>query len=179
MVSQENMATQNPPPQEIYVFASPPRGAPNDLTVRELITLNWPAAKTVPELLSLWGVAADEPASAACISWSRGTLPVRLRRLTLQEFETRSMAEEVELNDLIKGEQIYQRVLPYLIAAGYTSFDQLPRKCERINPSGTPITRAEFFIPLVKGRVTDLSPPRRQLLAAWLSRRGQDDWAAL
>ena len=179
LVSQESTATQNPPPQEIYVFASPPRGAPNDLTIRELISLNWPAAKTVPELLSMWGTVAEEPARAACISWSRGTLPMRLRRRTLQESETRSETEEVELSDLIKGEQIYQRVLPYLIAAGYTSFDQLPRKCERINPSGTPITRAEFFIPLVKGRVTDLSPPRRQLLAAWLSRRGQDDWAAL
>ena len=199
--------TEDPGMAMMWIYASPQRGLPNAPNVRELITWNFPEAKTIHDLRTCLGLspslavrpgppspdsaqgeavavesseteegdvdditgldldaleaqvqdsAAYEAGSSLPrsrittppnLSWSRGTIQLRLRRKRLESVAQRSHGEEATLAALASGEAIYTRALPFLVGEGYDSLDKLPRTEERMNPKGKPVIKVYFHVP--------------------------------
>ena len=171
------------------LLLSPPRGRPNAPTVREALTRNWPAAKSIPALLRAWHPASASvgppPAAEAnvakkTLSWSRGTLHMRRQRRSLEAKESRTEHETRSLQALRTGEDAYHRLLPRLLADGFTSIDTLPRSTTTLNPAGDRITILALRIPVLRSGVDGwVSPADRVALEQWLNNRSTDDWSEL
>ena len=232
--------TKDPEGATLWIYASPQRGLPNAPNVRELITWNFPEAKTIHDLRtciglspslaagpvppspdSALGEAADVESSEAVVgdieditgldldaleaqvqasaasaagssltrshittpsnlSWSRGTIQLRLRRKRLVAEAQRSHEEEATLAMLASGEAIYTRALPILVGEGYDSLDKLPRTEEWLNPKGKPVIKAYFHVPpLTSRRASVITMAERKTLEQWLSTRDLDEWISL
>ena len=232
--------TEDPGMAMMWIYASPQRGLPNAPNVRELITWNFPEAKTIHDLRTCLGLspslavrpgppspdsaqgeavavesseteegdvdditgldldaleaqvqdsAAYEAGSSLPrsrittppnLSWSRGTIQLRLRRKRLESVAQRSHGEEATLAALASGEAIYTRALPFLVGEGYDSLDKLPRTEERMNPKGKPVIKAYFHVPPFTSRKASIiTMEDRKTLEQWLSTRDLDEWTRL
>ena len=100
--------------------------------------------------------------TALCInseSWARAVLPLRARRLKLEEsLEVLSEADCMERDELTAGEACYLRIRGKLASAGFGTFDSIPRR-------GKSKTNLKFACPKVRG----ISENDVLLLTAWLA----------
>ena len=93
------------------------------------------------------------------VSWARAVLPLRARRLKLEEsLEVLSDADCRERDELIAGEACYLRIRGKLASAGFGTFDSIPRR-------GKSKTNLKFACPKVRG----ISENDVLLLTAWLA----------
>ena len=167
------------------LLLSPTRGRPNVPTVREALTRNWPAAKSIPDLLRAWDPspasvrpppAANDRVSKTTLSWSRGTLHMRRRRRSLEAKEDRTEQETRNLQALCSGEDAYRRLLPRLLADGFASIDTLPRSTTTLNPAGKRITIPTFRIPVLRSGAAGWVPlSDREALEQWLNNRSTEE----
>ena len=93
------------------------------------------------------------------VSWARAMLPLRIRRLELVESsEALLEAECMEQDELVAGEACFLRIRGKLAAAGFRTFDSIPRR-------GKSKTNLRFSCPKVRG----ISVNDELLLTAWLA----------
>lgn len=118
------------------LLLSPTRGRPDEPTVREALTRNWPSAKSIPAELG-WVLcylpgarplprqATDANVAKQTLSWSRGTLHMRRQRRSLQTKEGRTEHETRNLQVLGTCEGSYHKLLPRLWRKNYDARTRL------------------------------------------------------
>ena len=100
-------------------------GHPGSEVELELMSANW-----IPKVVSLRRVAL-------CLnmeSWIRAVLSLRIRRLELEE-PSKALSENscMERDDLVAGKACYLRICGKPAAAGFHTFDSIPRSGKSIS----------------------------------------------